>query len=246
MQLNKSLLLLSLIGCLFLCPSAFADLQSGDYYYTVSTSTNQATITGYAGSSGNVIIPSTLGGYTVTALNTYGSNHPFSGNQNITEITMPNSITSIGEKEFYGCSGLIGITLSSSLTTIPAYAFSNTFTTVPVAAMASVYILSGVTSIGDHAFEGCTGLYNVAIPYSTTSIGDYAFANSGVTGETIPDSVTSIGKNAFLNCTGLIAVSFGVGVTSIGDYAFANCTNLTGALSGAPSGVSFLVTVHGL
>ena len=78
-----------------------------------------------------------------------------------------------------------------------------------------------VTSIGDWAFDGCTGLTSVTIGNSVTSIGDWAFSGlSGLTSVTIPNSVTSIGDWAFNNCTGLTSVTIGNSVTSIGGYAF--------------------------
>ena len=64
-----------------------------------------------------------------------------------------------------------------------------------------------VTSIGEWAFEFCSGLTSVTIPDSVTSIGDGAFDGcSGLTSVTIPDSVTSIGDGAFHNCRELIRV----------------------------------------
>ena len=66
-----------------------------------------------------------------------------------------------------------------------------------------VEIDNGVTSIGYHAFDGCTGLTSVTIPNSVTSIGDYAFYNCNrLTSVTIPNSVTSIGSYAFYGCSG--------------------------------------------
>ena len=87
---------------------------------------------------------------------------------------------------------------------------------------------TGLTSISDYAFEGCTGLTSIEIPNSVTSIGNYAFDGcTGLTSVTIGNSVTSTGNYTFRNCTGLTSVTIGNSVTSIGGSAFVGCTGLT-------------------
>ena len=135
---------------------------------------------------------------------------------------IPNSVTSIGDEAFYGCSGLSSVSIPSSVTAIGDYAFSY------CSGLSSVTIPNSVTSIKSHTFYGCTGLTSVSIPNSVTSIGDNAFSYcSGLTSVTIPNSVTSIGYNAFSNCSGLTSVTIPNSVTAISNYAFYGCSGLT-------------------
>ena len=84
-----------------------------------------------------------------------------------------------------------------------------------------------VTSIGDWAFDGCSGLTSVTIPDGVVSIGDWAFNGcSGLTSVTIPDGVVSIGNGAFQDCIALENVDIPDGVVSIGNGAFRDCIAL--------------------
>ena len=146
----------------------------------------------------------------------------------LTEYTIPEGVTSIGDEAFAFCPSLTSVTIPD-----------------------------GVTSIGYQAFAWCESLASVTIPYSVTSIGFLAFAfcpsltsfcgkfasedgrcliwgadlcyfaPAGLTEYTIPDSVTSIGGLAFNYCTSLTSITIPDSVTSIGDGAFGYCLSLT-------------------
>ena len=136
--------------------------------------------------------------------------------------TIPNSVTSIGDRAFYGHSRLTSVTIPNSVTSIGESAFEY------CSGLKSATIGNSVTSIGEEAFYDCTGLTSVTIGNSVKFIGYAAFQNcSGLTLVTIPNSVTSIGEDAFYECSGLTSVTIGNSVTSIGQEAFSGCSGLT-------------------
>ena len=149
-------------------------------------------------------------------------NYAFSGCSGLTSVTIPNSVTYIGGWAFLYCSGLTSVTIGNSVTSIGSSAFAN------CSGLTSVTIPNSVTSIGDYAFYECSGLTSVTIPNSVTSIGYYAFYRcSGLTSVTIPNSVTSIVEGAFYQCSGLTSITIGSGINFIGKTAFASCPELT-------------------
>ena len=145
----------------------------------------------------------------------------------LSEITIPNSVTSIGEYAFYNCSGLTSVTIPNSVTSIGKSAFSG------CSGLTSVTIGEKVESISESAFSGCSGLISVTIPNSVTSIDKDAFKScSSLTSVTIGEKVDNIGEEAFSGCSGLISVTIPNSVISIGEYAFRSCNDLTSVTIG--------------
>ena len=113
------------------------------------------------------------------------------------------------------------VIIDPSVTTIGDHAFNG------CTCLASIEIPQSVTTIGDHAFRGCKSLASIVIPQSVTTIGDYAFQGCiSLASIEIPQDVTTIGDHAFYGCTSLASIVISQGVTTIGEYAFYGCTSL--------------------
>lgn len=139
----------------------------------------------------------------------------------LTSVTIPDSVISIGECAFYECENLTSITFPDNVTSLGDLAFFYCKN------LTSITIPDGVTSIGVNAFGYCTSLTSITIPNSVTSIGNYALEYcTSLTSITIPDSVASIGNGAFYYCDILESITIPEGITSIGDKTFSYC-NLT-------------------
>ena len=109
---------------------------------------------------------------------------------------IPNSVTSIGQSAFSGCSELTSVTIPNS-----------------------------VTSIGNSAFGGCSGLTSLTIGNSVTSIGENAFMGCSALAEVDLNSVSNLGDKAFSGCTGLKSVSM-LKAKSVNATAFEGCTTI--------------------
>ena len=195
------------------------------------------TVIFYTSRNGETITPHNIGAFGANIVsNTYNDGlgvilfdapvtligeRAFYNRSGLTSITIPNSVTSIGNYAFY-ISGLTSVTIPNSVTSIGYDAFSS------CSSLTSVTIPNSVTSIGVYAFENCRNLTSVTIGNSVTKIGHAAFSYcSSLKSITIPNSVTSIGASAFSYCSSLTSVSIGNSVTSIGTAAFSGCSSLT-------------------
>lgn len=175
----------------------------------------------------------------------------------VTSLTLPNSVTSIGDWTFQECMAMTNVTIPNSVTTIGSYAFER------CTSLSSVAIPNSVTTIGANAFDDCTSLTSVALPSSITNLGSSVFrfcaGLSAITVDasnptyssldgvlfnktrtsliecpgakagsyTIPNSVTSIADDAFDSCARLTSVTIPNRVARVGDYTFYYCTGLT-------------------
>ena len=122
---------------------------------------------------------------------------------------------------FEYCDNVTSVTIPKGVTTIGSYAFNNCDN------LKSIVIPEGVTEIESDAFSSCDRLASVTLPKTLVTIGSYAFYNCDALGSiVIPDNVTSIAGWAFYDCDALKSVTIGSSVTTIGTDAFYGCDNL--------------------
>lgn len=207
----------------------------------------------YVGEDSNVIIPEGITSIAPFAFSK--SRHKYDDrekNNLLKSITIPDTVTSIGECAFKYCVCLSDITIPDSMTIIGDSAFSG------CSSLQSIIIPGGVTSIGEFAFSGCSSLKNITISDNVTHIGMWAFSRcskaaifniteaganrpenfeilgsgklrkyKGLGGNVIiPEGVTSIGESAFYGCSSITKVTIPEGVVNIGYVAFSVCENL--------------------
>ena len=138
----------------------------------------------------------------------------------ITDLVIPDGVTSIGKYTFSGGKQFTSITIPNSVTSIGERAF-------PGCGMTSLTIPNSVTSIGIEAFQACSNLTSVTLPEDLTAIGIMTFnLCTSLTSIIIPNSVVSVCGSAFAGCTNLTSVTIGKSVRSILYKAFGDCEKL--------------------
>ena len=212
------------IACLLCSITIYAyDFEVDGIYYDITDETEktgQVSVQSSWGHSltGSVIIPNSVTyqnkTYSVTSICDYA----FQG-ADMTEVTIPNSITSIGNGAFIVCINLKTVNFNAENCTYMGSLSSPVFDYYNHTYLTTVNIGESVKTIPNYAFSNCKDLTKITIPNSVTSIGDYAFYLSYLTEVTIGNSVTSIGDYAFYG-TEFEEVTLPNNVTSIGDYAF--------------------------
>ena len=194
----------------------------------------------YNGGDSDLIIPETIDGYTVTSIN----GNAFANNNDLTSVTIPDSVTDIGSGAFQFCENLTSVTLPKHITWIAEGMFMG------CSKLAGITIPASVTSIGFMAFADCVSLMDITIPDTILSIGGSAFHNTawynsqpdgvlylgkllyGVKNEcpsevVVKDDTVRIAASAFQGCESLHRVIIPDSVTNIGSYAFSGCSELT-------------------
>ena len=179
------------------------DLVDGTAYTTINYTTNDNEIADINTSGyGNMhVISNTytdgVGKVVIKGKMTYLYPY-FSYCDNVTGVTIPKGVTTIGEYAFSGCDNL-----------------------------KSIVIPEGVTKIESDAFYNCDRLASVTLPKTLVTIGSYAFQDcDALASIVIPDKVTTIDRGAFWGCIALKSVTVGSSVTNIGTDAFWGCNNL--------------------
>ena len=236
--MKKNILLVALV-LLPLVASADAVEINGLWYY-LNTEDQTAELTfdqiQYYYSGEDVIIPEIVSynnvEYRVTSIG-----HNAFGWSEITSVTIPNSVISIGEEAFTSSHRLTTINIPASMTSIGYNAFDGCdgLTSLYIADLSSWcnisfdgYQTSNPIAWAQHVYFNGEEIKELVIPNNVTAIGKSAFIYySSLTSVTIGNSVTTIGESAFDGCGNLTSVIIGSNVTFIGYGAFQECINLS-------------------
>lgn len=175
-----------------------------------------AYLVGYNGEAAVLTLPANCNGM---AYEVY--KYAFNGNKTVTSVTVPDTVTAIGEYAFADCTSLKNAVLGNGVKRIDAYAFAY------CDSLESIALKEGIESIGEFAFYYCDKLDGVVLPSTLTSLGESAFYGcSSLTSVSVPAGVKAIAYRTFYMCDSLKSVTLAAGLTTVDSYAFAGCVSL--------------------
>ncbi|MBR5370629.1 MAG: leucine-rich repeat domain-containing protein, partial [Oscillospiraceae bacterium] len=223
-----------------LSAAAVQEASALDFGYTVDHDGKGVTITEYKGKAIDLVIPEKIGGLPVKAI----GSAVFKNHTALTTVSIPDSVTVIGEQAFAWCEKLYDVRFPANLEEIGDSAFS------VCSNLTAVVLPNGLRRIGSSAFWRCENLLGIVIPSSVNEIGSFAFEVTGwlnvrrsenaavavngilIDGRNcegkveIPDGVTAIADQAFYDCGEVTEIVLPEGITRIGNSAFEECTSL--------------------
>lgn len=247
-RLTAAFLSLAMIPAICIpCGADAADTASG-YKFLFTVDNGTVTITGASGSGSTLTVPEKIDGLKVVSI----ADNFFEGSLELTSLTLPDSLRSIGNRAFTACQELTTVYIGADTSKIGDYAFSAcpALKSIEVSKDNKVYrsengslykddaliLYAGSESaeispstrvIGKRAFFGKTELDSVSIPDSVELIGDYAFSGClALKKAVIPDSVANMGNYCFLSCSSLKEVELSRSLKMIPENCFSGCSAL--------------------
>ena len=218
-------------GMMVEVPASPSAEPTGNVTYAIINE-NEAVVTGRTPNTVDVVIPETVEirgqQYTVTAIQDYA----FYCDYDITSISIPRTVVTIGGDSFWATQNLTSITIDEDNPVFDSRdncnAIIETATNTLIAGCQGTIIPETVTTIGEEAFGSQKNLTSIDIPNSVRSIKKRAFCYTGLVHVTIPGSVDTIAESAFYICKQLAELNLGEGVKIIGKSAFYECSQLSG------------------
>jgi len=227
-------------------PDAVCEIEEGvvyasedDFYYTVDEEKGMAEIKGYLGEDSRIVLPESLGGYTVGKI----ANNAFSGAGleyvalpegleeigagsfknclSLKEVRFPNTLVKICGNAFTGCTALESVDLPDSVCDIATGAFSG------CVSLGSITYPRGLEYMGMNVCSGCTALVYAAVPEGITELPANTFYGWDCLAEiSLPDSLESIGSSAFKGCAAIGELKLPASLKKIGSSAFEDCVSV--------------------
>lgn len=195
----------------------FIDVDQAEPTYFYENVSGGVKILAYNGADSVLSIPATLDGKSVVAI---GSG-AFKNNDFLTEVNIPDSVTTLDYEILRDCDNLVKLTLGTGITAIPASMAENCLN------LKEVIFKGPVISIGSNAFYQCAQLQISKLPDTLETIGSSAFFRcKNLTNLTIPDKTTTVGTGAFVYCEKLENLTMGNSLTTLNTYAFGYCDSL--------------------